>query len=801
MGTNVVWTYLVTNPGTSPLTIITITDDAGTPNNSADDFIPRYVSGDTNGTGKLDTGETWLYTSAGVITYTVQPNLYGNIGRVTGTSNGQTVVSAGDPSYLLGNTPTLFVQKAINAANPMNPTPTELAQAAPGRPLPVGTVVVWTYKVYNLGDGPMQITSLRDDAGTPADTSDDFSPTPVLLSGSTRNIGDADLDGLLDTNEAWLYSSRGFGSGTATVPDWDRIYQDVLNATDTSGSGTTPGFAHDPVGTPNSFSDNIFTGGGSKDTLGISQWQWKMQQPQDKNDIAHAFGASYADAATGHQFAFGGLDRYAANGAATVGFWFLQSAVAAAPGGTFRGGHTNGDLLLVVDFTVGGSTPVVNLYRWNGSDATGSLTAISVPAGSTFARVSSGSTSVPWSFIDKFGNTSPQAGELLTAGVDLTALFGAAVPRFVSFLAETRSSASTTSTLSDFALGRVNAVQTRYTVKPGPYSNTVTAFGRDPLTSALVTATNTNYHFGVANGPQLAVSAPGRSAAAVPVLTEAALATIVAEAKARWLAWGASPEIVSAFSIGIADLPDGEHPTLGYTSDRVILDSNAGGFGWFIDPTPSDDVEFGDRASSTELRAIGDGLPAVQMDLLTVVMHELGHVLGLADLPTQGHAHDLMAETLATGTRRLPGPPDRGPDGSASDLPLAPAPGTGRIATPVDRPTRSGITPVEFIPNGSNAGGVLTGGGMVPSAERRFAFAPVSVNMWRAGLQGAELQPLPATALPPVDPRRWPEEADVKQQALDGVIRTEECPPVADEVDEFAEFLASLCVALDERSC
>ena len=56
--------------------------------------------------------------------------------------------------------------------------------------------------------------------------------------------------------------------------------------------------------------------------------------------------------------------------------------------------------------------------------------------------MNSGPVTVPWSFIDKGGSKSPQAGELLEAGVDLTALFGASVPHFASFLAETRSSAS-----------------------------------------------------------------------------------------------------------------------------------------------------------------------------------------------------------------------------------------------------------------------------------------------------------------------------------------------------------------------
>ena len=42
------------------------------------------------------------------------------------------------------------------------------------------------------------------------------------------------------------------------------------------------------------------------------------------------------------------------------------------------------------------------------------------------------------------------------------------------------------------------------------------------------------------------------------------------------------------------------------------------------------------------------------MDLLTVVMHELGHELGLADLSVSTAAHALMAESITTGIRRLP---------------------------------------------------------------------------------------------------------------------------------------------------
>src|SRR5262249_42972257 len=158
--------------------------------------------------------------------------------------------------------------------------------------------------------------------------------------------------------------------------------------------------------------------------------------------------------------------------------------------------------------------------------------------------------------------------------------------------------------------------------------------------------TDTNYHFGTSSGPQLAAFAPPRSAAAVPALTEAQLAPIVAEAKAHWVALGASPEILASAQVEIADLPDGsagQPPVLGFTDGTVLMDVNAGGCGWFIDPTPADNTEFSSTAQATDLRAV-PGSPAFgRMDLLTVVTHELGHVLGLADLTGAENANDVMA--------------------------------------------------------------------------------------------------------------------------------------------------------------
>ena len=46
------------------------------------------------------------------------------------------------------------------------------------------------------------------------------------------------------------------------------------------------------------------------------------------------------------------------------------------------------------------------------------------------------------------------------------------------------------------------------------------------------------------------------------------------------------------------------------------------------------------------------------MDLLTVVTHELGHILGLTDVSASLLPNDLMDTDLPTGTRRLPSPAD-----------------------------------------------------------------------------------------------------------------------------------------------
>ena len=88
-----------------------------------------------------------------------------------------------------------------------------------------------------------------------------------------------------------------------------------------------------------------------------------------------------------------------------------------------------------------------------------------------------------------------------------------------------------------------------------------------------------------------------------------------------------------------------------YVPGVIYLDPTADGWGWFVDSTPGQDEEYASKAGA--LAALPGSAAAGHIDLLTVVMHEMGHALGLPDI-TVPDSTDLMAEALATGLRRLP---------------------------------------------------------------------------------------------------------------------------------------------------
>ncbi|MEM1296265.1 MAG: Ig-like domain-containing protein, partial [Verrucomicrobiota bacterium] len=141
--------------------------------------------------------------------------------------------------------------------------------------------------------------------------------------------------------------------------------------------------------------------------------------------------------------------------------------------------------------------------------------------------------------------------------------------------------------------------------------------------------------------------------AATPELTGDDLAPLVQESIERWTEAGASEEQLIALNqvtYQVADLGPG---LLGmYENGHITIDDDAAGREWFVDLTPEVDEEF-TSSSGSQLAAISGTDPDSQIDLLTVILHEQGHALGLNDLPDLDASSALMFGELGEGERRL----------------------------------------------------------------------------------------------------------------------------------------------------
>ncbi|HYW14845.1 MAG TPA: tandem-95 repeat protein, partial [Allosphingosinicella sp.] len=137
------------------------------------------------------------------------------------------------------------------------------------------------------------------------------------------------------------------------------------------------------------------------------------------------------------------------------------------------------------------------------------------------------------------------------------------------------------------------------------------------------------------------------------MLSQAELDVLIEAAIQRWIDAGATAAQVDAMravQFGIVDMAG---IFVGSSTHGIVnIDNDAAGHGWFVDSTPGEDSEY--EGSGTRLTADSGGAAQGKIDLLTVVMHELGHQIGLGDEYAGSSSSELMYGYVNAGERRLP---------------------------------------------------------------------------------------------------------------------------------------------------
>ncbi len=212
-------------------------------------------------------------------------------------------------------------------------------------------------------------------------------------------------------------------------------------------------------------------------------------------------------------------------------------------------------------------------------------------------------------------------------------------------------------------------------------------------TSGTVTFTN----------PQLAAARATGAVGGTVLNSVSQISSIVSAAEGQWVAAGANPTAFKDVQFQIGTTGQG---VLGNTAGNVItIDPSAAGFGWYVG---TGNGVFQPTSNSADQVALPGSAAAGHMDLMTVVEHELGHILGYADVAAGSAPDFLMTVSLSAGMRRTP---------PGLVIPLAP---------PVNSSAAAGVYVAPLVTNNSDT--PVSSGGALPTKAKAPSYLPITIQ-------------------------------------------------------------------------
>src|SRR6266568_214914 len=341
---------------------------------------------------------------------------------------------------------------------------------------------------------------------------------------------------LTDVGNAGVFELDGniVKDSSGTFPtDWGALF-DSSGVTQPLPQGALD--AHWVNDGPHAVTDLTTFTTGSKDTLDIANAGWQCTPSGNltpKDDILHAYSLAIIPQSgprMGHLLVYGGFERFTNNGAGDLGLWLLQDPTVSCSSTkgavSFTGAHVVGDVLLVGEFSTGGTVTTLNAFKWVGGSsplvnitATGGADCRTADVAANFcSRSNIVSISTPWPTQDKTSGPNTLAtAEFFEVGIDLTGLFGSNAPCINRFVFDTRTSPSVTATLKDYAEGALAtcptaAISTNVSPSPIPFGGSANDTATVTLTTAsTVSGTVTFNVYGPFSSPPTSTSCTSTS--------------------------------------------------------------------------------------------------------------------------------------------------------------------------------------------------------------------------------------------------------------------------------------------------